>query len=112
MTENYRINYSADALGDLREIYNYIANELLAPENAAAQVKRIRKKARSLTSMPERYVLVEWEPWHSMEVHKLPVDNFIIYYQVKAKENVVNVVRVFYGGRDIENIVKGTTGLD
>lgn len=62
--------------------------------------------------MPERYVLVEWEPWHSMEVHKLPVDNFIIYYQVKAKENVVNVVRVFYGGRDIENIVKGTTGLD
>ena len=47
-----------------------------------------------------------------MEVHKLPVDNFIIYYQVKAEENVVNVVRVFYGGRDIENIVKGTTGLD
>lgn len=112
MTENYRINYSADALGDLREIYNYIANELLAPKNAAAQVKRIQKKARSLASMPERYVLVEWEPWHSMEVHKLPVDNFIIYYQVKAEENVVNVVRVFYGGRDIENIVKGTTGLD
>lgn len=41
MTENYRINYSVDVLGDLREIYNYIANELLAPENAAAQVKRI-----------------------------------------------------------------------
>ena len=44
MTENYRINYSAEALGDLRDIYNYIVNELLAPENAAAQVKRIRKK--------------------------------------------------------------------
>lgn len=44
MTENHRINYSADALGDLREIYNCIANELLALENAVAQVKRIRKK--------------------------------------------------------------------
>lgn len=112
MTKNYRINYSADSLGDLREIYNYIANELMAPENAAAQVKRIRKKVRSLTSMPERFVLVEWEPWHSMEAHKLPVDNFIIYYQVKDEVNVVNVVRVFYGGRNIENIVKGTLEFD
>ncbi len=112
MTKNYRINYSADALGDLREIYNYIANELLAPANASAQIKRIRKKARSLASMPERYALVEWEPWHSMRIHKLPVDNFIIYYQVEDEENEVNVVRVFYGGRDIKNIVNRTSRTD
>lgn len=28
MTENYRVGYSVDALEDLREIYNYIANSL------------------------------------------------------------------------------------
>ena len=32
MTENYRVGYSVDALEDLREIYNYIADELLVPE--------------------------------------------------------------------------------
>ena len=36
--------YSAGALDDLREIYSYISNELLVPETAAAQLKRIRKK--------------------------------------------------------------------
>ena len=37
MTDSYNVGYSVDALGDLREIYSYIANELLVPEAAAAQ---------------------------------------------------------------------------
>lgn len=105
MTENYKVSYSADALNDLREIYAYIANELLVPETAAAQVGRIRKEVRSLYFMPARYALVEWEPWHSMKMHQLPVDNFIVYYLVNDEEMVVTVVRVFYGGRDIEGII-------
>lgn len=41
MTENYMVSYSQDALDDLKEIYSYIANELLVPKTADAQVKRI-----------------------------------------------------------------------
>ena len=41
MTDSYNVDYSVDALGDLREIYSYIANELLVPETAAAQLGRI-----------------------------------------------------------------------
>ena len=37
MTDSYKVGYSVDALDDLREIYSYIANELLAPETATAQ---------------------------------------------------------------------------
>ena len=43
MTDSYNVDYSVDALGDLREIYSYIANELLVPEAASAQLGRIRK---------------------------------------------------------------------
>lgn len=105
MTENYKVGYSADALDDLREIYAYIANELFVPETAAAQVGRIRKDVRSLDFMPARYALVEWEPWHSMKMHQLPVDNFIVYYLVDDEEMAVTVVRVLYSGRDIEGII-------
>ena len=42
MTDSYNVGYSVDALGDLRKIYSYIANELLVPETAAAQLGRIR----------------------------------------------------------------------
>jgi len=31
MTDSYNVGYSVDALGDLRKIYSYIANELLVP---------------------------------------------------------------------------------
>ena len=43
MTDCYKVYYSVDVLGDLREIYSYIANELLVPETAKAQLRRIRK---------------------------------------------------------------------
>lgn len=43
MTDSYKVSYSVDALNDLREIYAYIANELLVPETATAQVKIIGK---------------------------------------------------------------------
>lgn len=105
MMDSYKVGYSADAMDDLREIYAYIANELLVPETAAAQLGRIRKKVRSLDFMPSRYALVEWEPWHSMKMHQLPVDNFIVYYLVDDEEGAVTVVRIFYGSRDIEGIV-------
>lgn len=62
MMENYTVSCSEDVLNDLREIYNYIANEPLVPETATAQVGRIRKEVRSLYFMPARYALVEWEP--------------------------------------------------
>ena len=48
MTDSYKVGYSVDALDDLREIYSYIANELLVPETASAQLSRIRKEVRSL----------------------------------------------------------------
>ena len=105
MTENYTVSYSGDALNDLREIYTYIANELLVPETAAAQVGRIRKEVRSLDFMPARYALVEWEPWHSMGMYQFPVNNFIVYYLVDDEAGTVTVVRIFYGVRDIEGIV-------
>ena len=105
MTDSYKVGYSADALDDLREIYAYIANELFVPGIAVAQLGRIRKEVRSLDFMPARYTLVEWEPWHSMKMHQLPVDNFIVYYLVDDEKRAVTVVRVFYGGRDVEGII-------
>lgn len=105
MTDSYRVGYSAEALDDLREIYAYVANELLVPETAAALLGRIRKEVRSLDFMPARYALVSWEPWHSMKMHQLPADNFIVYYLIDDVKRVVTVARVFYGGRDIEGIV-------
>ena len=88
----------------VRFIHTLRMNSLFL-ETATAQLGRIRKEVRSLDFMPARYALVDWEPWHSMKMHQLPVDNFIVYYLVDDEKRVVTVARIFYGGRDIEGII-------
>lgn len=54
--------------------------------------------------MPLRYVFVDWEPWKSMGMHKIPVDNFIVFYTVDDDAMTVGIVRIVYSGRDMENL--------
>ena len=104
MSDPYNVVYSPEALSDLKDIYAYIAQELLVPDTALNQVNRIRKKIRSLDFMPSRYALVDWEPWKSMGMHKVPVDNFAVFYTVDSDSMTVVIIRIVYGGRDIESI--------
>lgn len=104
MSDSYNVVYSPQALNDLKDIYAYIAQELFVPDTARNQVNRIRKEIRSLDFMPSRYALVDWEPWKSMGMHKVPVDNFVVFYTVDSDSMTVSVIRIVYGGRDIESI--------
>ena len=106
----YQIIYSPESLDDLRAIYSYIAFEKLSPQNAESQVNRIRKAIRSFDLFPEGHTTVEWEPWASMGMRFLPVDSFIVYYLVDNDEGKVSIVRIFYGGRDVEYIIQ--TGIE
>lgn len=105
----YKVNYSKEALDDLKSIYSYIAEELQVPDIALKQVNRIRKQIRLLDTMPTRHGKVEWEPWHTLGIHQLPIDNFIIYYLVDIDKNFVSIIRIFYSGQDIKCIVNTET---
>jgi plasmid stabilization system protein ParE len=106
MTEHYEIIYSPIALDDLKSIYSYIALNLKEKGIAAKQVSRIQKHIRGLESLPARFALVEWEPWSSMGMHKMPVGNYVVYYLIEDQAHTVSIVRIFYGGRDVENIIR------
>lgn len=102
MSKRFRVSYSPEAYEDLTSIYSYIALRLKAKDTAKKQTDRIRKEIRSLGEMPERYAPVDWEPWHSMGMRKLPIDNYVAYYLVDQDAQRVEIVRIFYGGRDAE----------
>lgn len=85
MSDSYKVIYSPEALDDIRKIYSHIAFELQVPDTAKKQVNRIRKEIRSLDLMPMRYALVDWEPWKSLEMHKVPVDNYVVYYTLDTQ---------------------------
>ena len=91
MSNVYSVIYSQKAMDDLREIYLYIAFTLKVPNTAETQVNRIRKEIRSLGFMPSRYSLVDWEPWKSMGMHQVPVDNFVVCYTVDNTDNTLTI---------------------
>lgn len=101
----YRVEYSQEALVDIKSIYTYISQILHAPLTARRQVNRIRKEIRDLEAFPTRYVLVEWEPWASMKMHRLPIDNYVVFYLVDEQAMAVKIVRIVYGGRNLEDLV-------
>ena len=107
---NYLIIYSDEALQDLREIFEYIAGELREPAIAAAQINRIREQVRSLGHFPARNKKVAWEPWRSIGMRQMPVDNFIAFYTIDDTQHAVQIVRVFYGKRDIESYIRQPSG--
>lgn len=102
----YAVWYSPVSKQDLKSIYTYIAYEFREKDTAKGQVNRIRKGVRSLSNLPERFAPVDWEPWHGMGMRKMPVDNYLVYYLVHHETREVEIVRIFYGGRDVVNIVQ------
>lgn len=105
MIEKYRIDYSSQAQKDLRDIYTYIAFSLKEKQIAKNLSHLIRREIRSLSTFPERYQKVNWEPWASSGVRQMSVKNYVIYYFVNLDLHAVKIMRIFYGGRDVEQIV-------
>lgn len=66
------------------------------------------KAARSLEQMPMRYRLYEEEPWNSLGLRFFPVDNYLIFYLPDETNNVVNIIRIMYGGRDVKKQLSKT----
>ncbi len=98
---SWNIVYTAKAKQDLRDIYEYIAYDLLVPDTAAGQIQRIMKKIRTLNEMPMRFRVYEGEPWRSAGLRFFPVDHYLVFYLPDETGNTVNIVRIMYGGRDI-----------
>jgi len=97
--KQYKVQITDKALADMEEIYNYIAIQLQAPENAIGQYNRIAEAIEGLTVFPERVKLMESEPEGTMGLRQLVVDNYSAFYVIE-NERVI-VMRVLYSASDI-----------
>ncbi len=99
----YEVIITKQADADLRGIYEYITFELLSPDNAAGQLERLEKRIMALEEFPEKFRPYEKEPWYSRGVRVMPVDNYLVFYILDKREKVVEILRVMYTGRNIDN---------
>lgn len=100
---NYKIVLTPDSQNDLNDIFKYIAFDLQSIQNATSQLDRIEKALKSLEQLPSRFRLYDREPWKSRNLRVMPVDNYLIFYIADSNKNIVTVVRIMYGGRNIDS---------
>ena len=101
---NYRVRLTAQAKQDLRNIYEYVAFTLLEPGIAKSLTNRIVDGLKSLNQMPQRYPLYQEEPWKSRELRRINMGNYSGFYLIDKE--TVQVVRIVYGGRDLNTILR------
>ena len=105
----YAVITTDQADADLRGIYEYIAFELLSPDNAARQLGRLEEHIVGLEEFPEKFRYYEKEPWHSRGLRVMPVDNYLVFYIPDNDAGIVTVIRVMYAGRDADCQLKEHT---
>lgn len=103
--KQYKVQITDKALADMEEIYNYIAMQLQAPENAIGQYNRIAKAIEELNIFPEKVRLMGSEKERTMGLRQLVVDNYSVFYVIESER--VIVMRVLYSASDIEIRLKG-----
>ena len=97
--KQYRIQITDKALSDMEEIYNYITEQLEAPEAAMGQYNRIADAIETLDIFPERMKLMETEEECALGLRQMHVDNFSVFFHIR--EERVIITNVLYSSSDI-----------
>ncbi len=90
----------------MEDIYNYIAIDLLAPDNAMGQYNRIADEILTLDTFPERFRIMDSEPEKRMELRRMLVDNYSVFYTIRDEKGHCNGC-VIHGIVDIEARLRG-----
>ena len=99
--DKYKVKVNPRAIRDLDQIYVYIANEKLAPENVKGQVDRIKKFVLSLDTFPQSHQERNEGRYAGKGYHQLLIDNYIAIFRIDKPHKTVYVVTIQYQGRNL-----------
>ncbi|MGN0599800.1 MAG: type II toxin-antitoxin system RelE/ParE family toxin [Oscillospiraceae bacterium] len=97
------VKFSPEALRDLDEIYDYIANVLKSPDAADNTVNKILDKTDLLSDNPEIGTQLFFENNLFSGYRYMVSDNYLAFYRITNES--VFIDRVIYGKRDYMKIL-------
>lgn len=101
--KKYNIEYSKESKEDLVGIKKYIKYNLQESETVNKLISKIRKSIKSLKDNPEIYTIIDDVIIRELEIRKLIVDNYIVFYKIKNES--IEIVRIMYGRRNWINLL-------
>jgi len=107
--KEWKVQLTRHAEIDLYGIYEYIASTLLEPVVAWNLIQRIETRITKLNTMPQKLAVYPKEPWKSRGLRRVNEGKYAVFYIPTEKNYTVTVIRIVYGGRDIDHILDETT---
>ncbi len=106
MASEFNFKFTGKAEDDLDGIVSYIAVSLCNPQAAAAFLDTLQASIDEACAFPESGAPVYNEFLTYKAVRKKSVGNYIMYYFPKAAEKTIIVLRVLYGRKNPDEILR------
>lgn len=106
MEFEYSYRFTEKAVQDFDEILRYISVDLANPIAAQNLGKKIFEKIDGVRLFPDSGAPIDNEFLADKTIRKLLVDNYIIYYKAHYEEKIISVVRIVYGKRNLDEILR------
>lgn len=106
MTFEYSYRFTEKAEQDFDDILQYISVDLANPAAARSLGKKIFEKLDTIRVFPDSNAYVDNEFLSDKTIRKLIIDNYVIYYKVHYKEKLISIIRIVYGKRKLDDILK------
>lgn len=96
----YAYRLTPSAVQDLREVADYIANQLCAPESAIRLLDEIQDAIQAACAYPLSLPAINDALLRRKGYRKIIVKNYIAFVIPDSQNNVLQVMRVLYYARD------------
>ncbi len=100
----YQLTQKADA--DLDDIVGYIAVELANPKAVSDFLDKLQEAIEEARAFPESGSLVINEFVPNTKIRKKLTGNYIMYYLPDSAEKMIFVLRIVYGRRNMDEILR------
>ena len=101
----YNVIVQESAELDIDGIVEYISYGLQERRLALNLYRRLSNSMFSLKTMPGRCKIIDEEPYKSMKLRRLIVDNYSIFYIINEDTLTVHIIRILYNLRDWQSII-------
>ncbi len=100
-----KIDFTPDALADMKEIKAYITDELCSERAATHTIEKILQRIRQLALLPESGAPLSSIISLAVPYRFLVCGHYTAFYKVEGNE--VHIIRVLYGRRNFMQMLFG-----
>lgn len=106
MASKFGCRFTEKAEADLDQILGYIAVELANPKAASDFADGLQSAIEEARTFPESGLPVENEFLANNAVRKKLIGNYLMYYLPDLEERTIFILRIVYGRRSMDEIIK------